>query len=127
MTRCAAFPTGRQRTQKSTEETGLPAGLLGSLSEAVEVFDPQPVKQIAGELAAQLEPLANDRSFPQVKHLITAVDGTVVKTLARIVQAAYLRSPTDGRSLSAWRLHTHFDVERGLPGRIDVTGRGTRG
>jgi len=55
------------------------------------------------------------------------VDGTVVKTLARIVQAAYLRSPIDGRSLSAWRLHTHFDVERGLPVRIDVTGAGTQG
>ena len=55
------------------------------------------------------------------------MDGTVVKTLSRIVQAAYLRSPTDGRSLSAWRLHTHFDVERGLPVRIDVTGAGTRG
>ena len=39
---------------------------LGSLSEAVEVFDPEPVQQIAGELAAQLEPLANDRSFPEV-------------------------------------------------------------
>ncbi len=102
-------------------------GRSARFPEAVEVFDPEPVKQIAGELAAQLEPLANDRSFPQVKHLITAVDGTVVKTLARIVRAACPRSPTDGRSLSAWRLHTHFDVERGLPVRIDVTGAGTRG
>jgi hypothetical protein len=59
--------------------------------------------------------------------LVTAVDGTVIKTLSRIVQAAYLRSPTDGRSLSAWRLHTHFEVERGLPVRIDVTGAGSQG
>jgi hypothetical protein len=100
---------------------------LGSLSEATEVFDPEPVKQIASELAAQLEPLGKDRQFPEVKHLITAVDGTVVKTLSRIVQAAYLRSPTDGRSMSAWRLHTHFEVERGLPVRIDVTGAGSQG
>lgn len=113
--------------QKVQKKLGCPRASLGSLSEAVEVFDPEPVKQIAGELAAQLEPLANDRSFPEVKHLITAVDGTVVKTLARIVQAASLRSPTDGRSLSAWRLHTHFDVERGLPVRIDVTGAGAGG
>lgn len=113
-----------KRVQK---KLGCPRASLGSLSEAVEVFDPEPVKQIAGELAAQLGPLANDRSFPDVKHLVTAVDGTCVKTLARVVQAAYLRSPTDGRSMSAWRLHTHFDVERGLPTRIDVTGAGTRG
>ena len=113
--------------KKVQKKLGCPRASLGSLSEAVEVFDPEPVKQIAGELAAQLEPLANDRSFPEVKHLVTAVDGTTVQTLARIVQAAYLRSPTDGRTLSAWRLHTHFDVERGLPVRIDVTGAGTGG
>jgi Transposase DDE domain len=100
---------------------------LGSLSEATEVFDPEPVKEIAGELAAQLEPLGTNRRFPDVKHLVTAVDGTVVKTLSRIVEAAYLRSPTDDRSMSAWRLHTHFEVERGLPVRIDVTGAGGQG
>jgi hypothetical protein len=112
---------------KVQKKLGCPRASLGSLSEAVEVFDPQPIKQIASELAAQLEPLGNDRQFPEVKHLVTAVDGTVIKTLSRIVQAAYLRSPTDARSMSAWRLHTHFEVERGLPVRIDVTGAGTQG
>jgi Transposase DDE domain len=113
--------------KKVQKKLGCPRTALGSLSEAVGVFDPEPVKQIASELAAQLEPLGTDRQFPEVKHLVTAVDGTVVKTLSRIVQAAYLRSPTDGRALSAWRLHTHFEVERGLPVRIDVTGAGTQG
>jgi hypothetical protein len=113
--------------KKVQKKLGCPRVSLGSLSEATEVFDPEPVKQIASELAAQLEPLGNQRQFPEVKQLITAVDGTVVKTLSRIVQAAYLRSPTDGRSLSAWRLHTHFEVERGLPVRIDVTGAGSQG
>ncbi len=113
--------------KKGQKKLGCPRVSLGSLSEATEVFDPEPVKQIASELAAQLEPLGKDRQFPEVKHLITAVDGTVVKTLSRIVQAAYLRSPGDGRSLSAWRLHTHFEVERGLPVRIDVTGAGGQG
>jgi hypothetical protein len=76
--------SGLKKVQK---KLGCPRASLGSLSEAVEVFDPEPVKQIAGELAAQLEPLGDDRSFPEVKHLVTAVDGTAVKTLARIVQA----------------------------------------
>lgn len=113
--------------KKVQKKLGCPRASLGSLSEATQVFDPEPVKQIARELAGQLEPLSNDRRFPEVKQLVTAVDGTVVKTLSRIVQAAYLKSSGDGRSLSAWRLHTQFDVERGLPTRIDVTGAGNHG
>jgi DDE family transposase len=113
--------------KKVQKKLGCPRAALGSLSEATQVFDPEPVKQIARELAGQLEPLGQDRRFPEVKQLVTAVDGSVVKTLARIVQAAYLKSPGDGRSLSAWRLHTHFEVERGLPVRIDVTGAGNHG
>src|SRR5262249_1133699 len=108
--------------QKVQKKLGCLRVSLGSLSEPIEVFDPEPVKQIAAELGAQLKPLGNDRQFPEVKHLLTAVDGTVVKTLSRIVQAAYMKSPGDGQSLSAWRLHTHFEIERGLPTRMDVTG-----
>ena len=104
------------------KKLGCPRTSLGSLSEATEVFDPEPVKHIASELAGRLEPLSHDRQFPEVKHLLTAVDGSVVSTLSNIVQAAYLKSPSDGRSKSAYRLHTHFDIERGLPTRIDVTG-----
>src|SRR4051812_18777468 len=99
---------------KVQKKLGCPRAALGSLSEATQVFNPELVKQIASELASQLEPLGNERQFPDVKHLVTAVDGTVVKTLSQIVQAAYLRSPSDGRSMSAWRLHTQFEVERGL-------------
>jgi hypothetical protein len=113
--------------KKVQKKLGCPRAALGSLSEATQIFDPEPLKQIASELAGQLEPLNKDRQFPEVKHLVTAVDGTVVKTLSRIVQAAYTKSSGDGRSLSAWRLHTHFDVERGLPSRIDVTGAGNHG
>jgi|SRR5579864_500699 len=112
-----------QRVQK---KLGCARASLGSLSEATQVFDPEPVKEIAQELAGQLEPL-QDRQFPEVKQLLTAVDGTVMKTLSRIVEAAYLKSPTDGQSRSAWRLHTHFEIERGLPVRIDVTGAGNQG
>ena len=109
------------------KKLGCPRTSLGSLSEATLVFDPEPVKQIAAELAGQLEPLAQDRSCPEVKHLVTAVDGTVVRTLSRIVQAAYLKSSSTGASLSGWRLHTHFEVERGLPVRIDVTSANNTG
>jgi len=113
--------------KKVQKKLGCPRASLGSLSEATQIFDPEPLKHIASELASQLQPLGKDRQFPEVKHLVTAVDGTVLKTLSRIVQAAYLKPSGDGRSLSAWRLHTHFEVERGLPVRIDVTGAGNHG
>ena len=116
--------SGLKKVQK---KLGCSRASLGALSEATQVFDPEPLKQIARELASQLEPMQGDRQFPDVKHLVTAVDGTVIKTLSRVVEAAYLRSPTNGRSMSAWRLHTHFEVERGLPVHIDVTGAGTQG
>lgn len=109
------------------KKLGCPRVALGSLSEATSVFDPEPVKRIAAELAGQLEPRADDRSCPQVKHLVTAVDGTVLRTLSRLVQAAYLKSSGTGASFSGWRLHTHFEVERGLPVRIDVTGANNSG
>src|SRR6266581_4416005 len=109
------------------KKLGCPRTSLGSLSEATLVFDPEPVKQIAAELAGQLEPLAQERSCPEVKHLLTVVDGTVVRTLSRIVEAAFLRSSSTGASFSAWRLHTHFEVDRGLPVRIDVTGANNSG
>lgn len=113
--------------KKVQKKLGCLRSSLGSLSEATQVFDPEPLKQIASELAGRLQPLGPDRSCPEIKHLVLAVDGTVIKTLARIVEAAYLKSPTTGQSQSAWRLHTHFAVERGVPVRIDVTGANNSG
>lgn len=92
---------------------------LGSLSEATDVFDPERLRQIMGELAAKVKP-SRDRSDDFVKHVVTAVDGSVVQTLSTIAEAAYLKTK-NGDSRSAWRLHTHFDVDRGVPTRIDIT------
>ena len=92
---------------------------LGSLSEATEVFDPELLNGIIGELAEQLKPIQNV-GRGHVNHVLTAVDGSVVKTLSTIAQAAYLKN-VHGESKSAWRLHTHFDIDRHVPSRIDVT------
>ncbi len=90
---------------------------LGSLSEATDVFDPERLREIIGELAAEVKP----RPGPQVEQFLVAIDGSVVQTLSRIAEAAYLKTAR-GDSKSAWRLHTQFDVERGAPTRIDITG-----
>jgi hypothetical protein len=92
---------------------------LGSLSEATDVFDPERLRAIIGELAADVKPTRNVGG-EHLDHVLTAVDGSVVKTLSTIAQAAYLKN-IHGQSKSGWRLHTHFDVDRSVPTRIDVT------
>jgi hypothetical protein len=92
---------------------------LGSLSEATDVFDPARLREIIGELAEEVG-RGPSLSAGQVNQVVLAVDGSVVQTLATVAEAAYLKT-TRGESRSAWRLHTHFDVERGVPTQIDVT------
>lgn len=96
-----------------------PRASLGSLSEATEVFDPELLRKIIGELSQRLEPIQKV-GRGHVKQVLTAVDGSLVKTLSRITRAAYLTN-RHGDSKSAWRLHTHFDIDRYVPTRIDVT------
>jgi hypothetical protein len=92
---------------------------LGSLSEATDVFDPERLREIIGALAREVQPMRRV-SGEHLDQLLVAVDGSVVKTLSTIAEAAYLKN-VHGHSKSAWRLHTHFDVDRGVPTRIDVT------
>jgi len=93
---------------------------LGALSEATDVFDPQRLREIIGELAAEVEP-GRSLSGGHLEQALVAVDGSVVQTLSTIAEAAYLKN-VRGESRSAWRLHTHFDIERGVPTSIEVTG-----
>ena len=93
---------------------------LGSLSEATDVFEPERLREIIGELAREVRPMRHVGG-KHLEQLLVAVDGSVVKTLSRIAQASYLKN-VHGQNKSAWRLHTHFDVDRGVPTRIDVSG-----
>ena len=92
---------------------------LGSLSEATDVFDPERLREIVDQLAAELKP-TRSVAGEHVQQLLVAVDGSVVKTLSTIAAAAYLKTK-NGDPRSAWRLHTHFEVDRSVPTRIDVT------
>jgi hypothetical protein len=92
---------------------------LGALSEAVEVFDPSPLLGIIESLAADVKPVRDVRQG-HLAHALTAVDGSVVKTLKSITEAAFM-GDKNGESHCGWRLHTHFDIDRGVPVRIDVT------
>jgi hypothetical protein len=92
---------------------------LGSLSEAVEILEPQRLEAIIAELWAEAPPT---RGVGQgyVRQVLTAVDGSVVKTLASLAEAAYLRDK-NGQTHCGWRFHTHFEIDRQLPVRIEVT------
>ena len=114
--------SGFRNVQK---KLGIRRASLGSLSESVSVFDPEPLKQIAAELAAEV-PLGQGADFSAVHQRITAVDGSVFDTVARVAELSWLPL-AGGKHKHAYRLHTHFEVLRGVPSRIDVTPANPKG
>ena len=103
---------------------GVRRASLGSLSESVTVFDPEPLKQIAATLATEV-PSANASRFDAIGKQLTAVDGSVFKTAVRVAALAWLPSKgngtTQGSAVDGYRMHTHFEILRGIPERIDAT------
>lgn len=104
---------------KVRQKFGVGRASLGSLSESVTIFDPEPLKQIAAELSQQV-PGPQSSPFDAVAQPIVAVDGSVIDTVVQVARLAWLPK-AKGKTLSAYRLHTHFEVLRGAPTRIDVT------
>ena len=96
---------------------------LGSLSEATSVFEADRLKEIIAELGDQLDPLAQDKRLCDIKQTITLVDGSLIAALPKIMEASWRKS-SDGNGMVKWRLHTHFELLRGVPTRIDVTPNG---
>lgn len=105
------------------KKLGCQRASLGSLSEATSVFDADRLKEIIAELGEQLEPLAQDKRLHDIQQTITLVDGSLIAALPKIMEASW-RKATDGNGMVKWRLHTHFEILRGVPTRIDVTPNG---
>jgi hypothetical protein len=105
---------------KVQRKLGCGRAALGSLSEAATVFDPRRLQEIVAELGAELPPPSRDPRLRQVPGALTAIDGTLLAALPRLMQASCLKRAT-GSGLIKWRLHTHFEVDRYVPTRIDVT------
>ena len=84
------------------------------------MFDAERLKEIIVELGAELQPLGRDPRLKDIHQTLTLVDGTLLAALPKVMQASWLKSQT-GSGLVKWRLHTHFEVERYVPTRIDVT------
>ncbi len=88
---------------------------LGSMSEALRVFDADLLVEIIQELLAQI-PESSDARLKALAHIPTAVDGTLLKALPQITQACYATRRDLG-----WKLHTHFEILRGVPTQARVT------
>jgi hypothetical protein len=110
---------------KVRKRLGVTRASLGSLSESVAIFDPAPLKEIAVELGHTIRSKPNGR-FDAVGQRITAVDGTVVETVKRVAELSWTPK-AGGKHLSAYRLHTHFEVLSGKAVRIDATPANTKG
>jgi hypothetical protein len=99
---------------------GCPRMSLGSFSESATVFDPVRLQAVIGELGQRLQPHSRDPRLKDLRHTVTLVDATLLTALPRMAEAAFLKADK-GSGLVKWRLHTHFEVDRHVPLRIDVT------
>jgi hypothetical protein len=112
--------------RKVQKMLGCSRASLGSLSESVQVFEPQRLKGIIIELGGQLRPIASDPRLKEVRQVVTLVDGTLLRALPLLMQAA-LQDPRAAKVHGKYRLHTQFDLERFVPVRIDVTAGSGKG
>jgi len=111
------------RLRQVRKKLGCSETSLGSLSEAMHVFDPQLLVEIIQELLGQIpqSPTADPR-LKALAHVPTAVDGTILLQLPQVTQACFASRRDRG-----WKLHTHFEVLRGVPAvavLTDASGQG---
>lgn len=94
-----------------------PRASLGSLSEAARVFDAELLKGIIGDLIDELPALKGNEPLEDLRGIITLVDGTVLSALPALVQAMW----SDVKGQHGIKLHTHFELLKGVPIRMDLT------
>ena len=99
---------------------GCPRAALGSLSEAARACDADLLVEISGELVQQLSPIRQDTAFDEIKGILTLVDGSLLPALPKLVAALW----RDERH-RAFKLHTHFELLKGVPVRMDLTAANT--
>ena len=119
---CSSLRAIQQASEPQNVQKKLGCGRasLGSLSEAATVFDPARLIEIIQELGGQVQPLTKDPQLKELRQTLTLVDATLITAMPRIMAASVMKRQT-GNGTVKWRLHTHFEVDRHQPSRIDVT------
>jgi len=93
----------------------VPRTSLGSLSEATQVFDADLLLGIIDDLAGQLQSIPHDARLDDLKAILTAVDGTLLTALPKMVWALW---KPDHRGI---KVHVQFEVLKGVPVSAVVT------
>jgi hypothetical protein len=106
--------------RKVKRRLGISRTSLGSFSESSHLFDPALLEPLIAELAGELPSVTNDPRLGDLKHIVTLVDGTLLKALPRITEAMWLSSRT-GKTHHAFRLHTQFELDRHVPTQLILT------
>lgn len=88
---------------------------MGSLSEAVHVFDPSVLQEIIRELAMEVRPVVPPGEWKALKGL-TAVDGSLLPALPKMAWALWV----DEQHRAA-KMHLQFEVFKAIPVKISVT------
>jgi hypothetical protein len=102
--------------QKVQRLLGCPRTALGSLSEAARVFDPDLLRGIIGELIERLPPITRNSAFDDIKGVLTLVDGSLMPALPQLAEAMWLNDKN-----RAFKIHTHFELLKSVPVRMDLT------
>ena len=105
------------------KKLGCSRASLGSLSEATSVFNPELLTEIIAELGEQLQPIAADSRLKDLQATVTLVDGTLLSALPQMMEASLLKQAT-GSGMIKWRLHTHFELAKNWPVRMDLAPNG---
>jgi len=95
---------------------GLRRMSLGSMSEAVRLFDPELLGRLFEKLAAAAPERSQDRRLRDLKQILTVADGSVLRALPRMAWAVWLRDTDRGV-----KAHVQFEVLREAPVRLTVT------
>lgn len=85
------------------------------MSEATAVFDAEVLKEVIGELAAKVQPLAGQKDLEGLENL-TAVDGSLLPALPEMAWALWMNETN-----RAAKMHLVFEVMRGIPRKVSMT------
>lgn len=105
------------RLKQVRKKLGCSQAALGSLSEALRVFDAERLLEIVQQLLGSIpESPTADQRLKALRQIPTAVDGSLLRQLSQVTQACFRTRQDRG-----WKLHAHFEVLRGLPTKARVT------
>jgi hypothetical protein len=88
--------------EKVQKKLGIKRCSLTSLSEAARIFDSDALRQIVTTLAQETPSVAQANRPPEVKEILTVVDGTVLMALPKVVEQLWAPACHEG-----FKAHVH--------------------